>query len=111
MTDCLMYNIILENYHPSTICVELSLVPESLDYLSRIIDSPHILEEIPEFIEKFARKDEIMPTDRTVGFVVVHQPKKSMAISLGKVDQEVRNRMRESSDSFRTKNFNVELDF
>ncbi len=111
MTDCLMYNIILENYHPSTICVELSRVPESLEYISQVIDSPHLLEEIPEFIEKFARKDQIMPSDRTVGFLVLHQPKKNMAISLGKVEQETKDRIKKSADLFRNIKFNVELDF
>ena len=106
-----MYNIILENYHPSTICVELSRVPESLEYIAQFIDSPHILEEIPEFIEKFARKDEIMPTDRTVGFMVLHQPKRNMAISLGKVGQDAKERIKKSADLFRSINFSVELDF
>ena len=76
MTDCAMYNITVQGYHPSTICVVIDSLPASLEYFKDVINSPLIQDSMNEFIEEFARTDEIMPSDRTLGFVIINSSKK-----------------------------------
>lgn len=110
MTECVMYNMILGNYHPSTICVEMSKLEDSLTALSKIIDSEYIEDEMQEFIEKYARTDEIMPEDKTVGFIVIHREKKNFAISINKNDDKLAERLRTIAKNFASKGYRVETD-
>jgi hypothetical protein len=110
MTECVMYNMILGNYHPSTICVEMSKLEDSLNALSDIIDSEYIEDEMQEFISRYARTDEIMPEDKTVGFIVVHRDKKNFAISINKNDKRLADSLIRIAQKFASKGFRVDTD-
>lgn len=82
MTDCLIYNISVPQRHPSSICVELSRLVESLKGVSGLFSTVAQDEALMEFIGDFSRTDEIKPEDRTIGFVVVNVEKRKIAISI-----------------------------
>ncbi len=65
-----------------------------------------------EFIEHFARTDEVMPDDRTVGFVVINAEKKKMAISMSlPADQkDLANPISQEAEKLRKSGIDVELD-
>ena len=102
--------MVVGEQHPSTICVELSKLPDSLISLLDLMTSSYMDEELMEFIESYARKEEVMPDDRTVGFVVANASKKAISISMNKISPELHRRIEEISESFREKDFTVELD-
>ncbi len=81
MAMCVMYNLKLKDIHPSTICVLLSKFEDSFSALLDVITSPLPEESLEEFIESYARTDEIMPEDKTVGFVIVNKGKKVVSMT------------------------------
>lgn len=110
MTDCAMYNLTMEGSHPSTICVELNNLPNSMKALQGMVDSEYMDEMLQEFITEYARTDEIMPDDRTVGFVVVNIPKKQISLAFNHLEKSTENELREISRTMEEKGFKVEFD-
>ncbi|MCL5988137.1 MAG: TA0956 family protein [Candidatus Thermoplasmatota archaeon] len=88
MTDCVMYNISMGKGHPSTICVELSRVADSLNFLRDGLSSEYADEYLSDFIAQYARTDEIMPDDRTLGFIIINTSKKAISLALSRIEKE-----------------------
>lgn len=110
MTDCAMFNITMGEYHPSTICVEMSKLQDSLSGLIEVAKSEYPEESMAEYIEEYARSDEIMPTDRTLGFVVLNKAKKVVSLSFSEMDESTRNGIDPVLESYRESGFQVDLD-
>ncbi len=105
-----MYNVTVGNIHPSVICVELSKLIPSLDFLRDLLTTEYIEEGMPEFIENFARTDEVMPTDKTLGFVVINSNKKMISLSFSNLEQKVRNELAEVAEKFKEIGYVADLD-
>lgn len=105
-----MYNITVGTIHPSVICVELSKLIPSLVSLKELLTSEYLEESLPEFIEEFSRTDEVMPTDKTLGFVVVNSNKKVISLSFSNVEVPVRSELETMADKYREIGYNTELD-
>lgn len=105
-----MYNIVMGGQHPSTVCVEISKLPESLKSLRTIINSEFMKDEMMEFINEFARTEEIMPDDRTLGFIIVNSDKLVLSISMSQTDPDLGKTLRDISDEYRRAGFRVDLD-
>lgn len=110
LVDCVMYNIVMGGQHPSTVCVELDKLPDSLAALKDIISSEFIEEEMMEFIGEFARTDEIMPEDRTLGFVIVNSDKHVLSVSMSEVSSDLRSDIEKIGGDYRNSGFKVDLD-
>ena len=110
MTDCAMYNITFQGYHPSTICVVIDSLPASLELFKDVINSPLIQDSMNEFIEEFARTDEIMPSDRTLGFVIINSSKKVISFSFSELPREIMDACERSLSDFRKAGYEVEID-
>ncbi len=76
-----MYNLKMSETHPSTICVLLDNFMDSLNDMVDVVTSPLPDESLAEYIEQYARTDEIMPDDRTVGFVIINKDKKVISLT------------------------------
>ena len=105
-----MYNLTVGSIHPSVICVEISNLVPSLDALADLLNSEYIEEELPEFIESYARTDEVMPTDKTLGFVVLNSNKKIISFSFSAVDPETKAGLTKASEKFKQIDYTVDLD-
>ncbi len=105
-----MYNVTVGAIHPSVICVELSNLIPSLESLSELLNTDYIEEGIREFIEEFARTDEVMPTDKTLGFVVVNSNKKMISLSFSNIDNGLKESLTSVADKFREIGYSTELD-
>ncbi len=105
-----MYNIAIKGRHPAVICVELSRLPDSLLSLPQILSSEYVEESLQEFIETYARTDEVKPDDKTVGFVVVNSEKKIISLSFSAVDSNILSSIRAAADEFRKISYTVDLD-
>lgn len=110
LTDCAMYNVTVGAIHPSVICVEISNLIPSLDYLRDLLTTEYIEEGMKEFIENFARTDEVMPTDRTLGFVVLNSNKKMISLSFSSVGDELRNKLVSAGEKFKEIGYQSEID-
>ncbi|MGP6293477.1 TA0956 family protein [Caldiplasma sukawensis] len=108
MVLCAMFNITGMDSHPSTLCVEEKNFFESISFFSDI-DLNYADEYLGDFIEKFARKDEIMPEDKTVGFVVINLPKKTTILAFQKKYAENFN-VKKAAQEMEKKGFRVELE-
>ncbi|PYB68014.1 hypothetical protein DMB44_05795 [Thermoplasma sp. Kam2015] len=109
MTLCAMYNISIAGSHPTTICVVMERFLESFNELYDIIDEddPDVM---MDFISRYARTDEIMPDDKTVGFVVINAQKKLMSVSFSDIDENMKRIIRSTAEKFKNKGFKVEAD-
>ncbi len=105
-----MYNVTVGAIHPSVICVELSNLIPSLESLSQLLGTEYIEDGIREFIEEFARTDEVMPTDKTLGFVVVNSNKKLISLSFSNIDNELKENLASVADKFKEIGYSAELD-
>ena len=105
-----MYNVTVGTIHPSVICVELSKLIPSLDFLRDLLTTEYIEEGMPEFIENFARTDEVMPTDKTLGFVVVNSNKKMISLSFSNVGQKVKDELVTVAEKFKEIGYAADLD-
>lgn len=105
-----MYNITVGSIHPSVICVELSKLIPSLNYLSDLLDSEYVEEGMQEFIENFARTDEVLPTDKTLGFVVVNSNRKMVSFSFSSVDQETKGELMKAGEKFQGIGYQTDID-
>ena len=105
-----MYNISLDGYHPSTICVELSNLQPSLHEASELLLSEYPEETVSDFIEKFARTTEIMPDDKTVGFVIVNRKSNVISISATRIPEDTRKAITEILNGYKNVGINVEID-
>ncbi|MHB8371194.1 MAG: TA0956 family protein [Thermoplasmataceae archaeon] len=110
MTDCAMYNISIGGYHPSTICIAIDFLPESLSSIFEVLMSPLIQESMSEFIQSFARTDEIMPSDRTLGFVIINSSKKVISLSFSELRSDLLKKCETVLERFRNSGFSVETD-
>ena len=105
-----MYNLSLGSIHPSVICVELPKLIPSLDALADLLGTEYIEEGLPEFIENFSRTDEVLPTDKTVGFVVLNSNKKIVSFSFSAVEPDTRGGLISAGEKFRQIGYKVDLD-
>ena len=110
MTDCAMYNITVQGYHPSTICVVIDSLPASLEHFKDVINSPLIQDSMNEFIEEFARADEIMPSDRTLGFVIINSNKKVISFSFSEIPGQIMNACEKPLADLKNAGYEVEID-
>lgn len=81
MVTCIMYNLKMSETHPSTICVLASRFKDSFKDLIEVLTSPLPDESLEEYIEDYARTDEIMPEDKTIGFVIINKEKKVASLN------------------------------
>lgn len=105
-----MYNITVGDRHPAVICVDLSNVNQSLRALSEVLSSEYVEEGLQEFIEEFSRTDEVMPEDKTVGFVVVNSTKRVLSLSFASIPEDLANSLKNDADFFRKIGYDVQLD-
>ncbi len=105
-----MYNLSVGSIHPSVICVELSKLLPSLDSLADLLNSEYVEEGLPEFIENFSRTDEVLPTDKTIGFVVLNSTKKMVSFSFSLVEPETKEGLIRAGEKFRQIGYTVDLD-
>ncbi|MCW6169696.1 MAG: TA0956 family protein [Thermoplasmatales archaeon] len=105
-----MFNLAIGSMHPSVICVELSKFTDSLNSLKEVLGSPYPEEELTEFIETYARTDEILPSDKTVGFVIASSTKKIVSFSFSKLSEDLKKELDASSQSFEKIGYSVEID-
>lgn len=110
MTDCAMFNITMGEYHPSTICIEISKLKDSLAGLIDVTNSEYPEESMAEYIEEYARSDEVRPTDRTLGFVVLNRSKKVISLSFSEIDPSVIDSLKNVIKDYEREGFQVELD-
>lgn len=92
MVTCVMYNLKMSETHPSTICVLASRFKDSFKDLIEVLTSPLPDESLEEYIEEYARTDEIMPEDKTIGFVIINKDKKVASLNFnekGTDDSEI----------------------
>lgn len=105
-----MYNLVVGSMHPSVICVEVSKLNDSLNSLVEVLGSPYVDEELTEFIENYARTDEILPSDKTIGFIVANSSKKAISFSFSEIPENLKETIRSHSESFKRLNYSVEID-
>ncbi|MHB1439862.1 MAG: TA0956 family protein [Cuniculiplasma sp.] len=105
-----MYNLTLEGSHPSTICVEISKLRPSLESLYEMLDSEYVDEYLSDFISEYARTDEIMPEDHTLGFVVINAPKKHVSFAFNGLKENYLEELREMGEKIRSKGYTVDYD-
>lgn len=105
-----MYNLTVGAIHPSVICVELSNLLPSLNSLVDLLDSEYVEEGLPEFIEDFSRTDEVLPTDKTLGFVVLNSNKKVVSFSFSSVGKETKDGLVDAGEKFKRIGYKVDLD-
>ena len=110
MTDCLIYNISVPKRHPSSICVELPRLAESLKGIGELFSPVAQDEALMEFIGDFSRTDEIKPEDRTIGFVVVNVEKRKIAISISDPSGRLAPEVNAAADRLRTLGIETEID-
>lgn len=105
-----MYNITVGAIHPSVICVELSSLLPSLDSLRDLLNTEYVEEGLQEFIEEFARTDEVLPTDKTLGFVVVNSNKRIISFSFSSVNGETREKLLGMGEKFQEIGYKADID-
>lgn len=105
-----MFNVTMGEYHPSTICIEMSRLKDSLSELIEVTRSDYPEESMAEYIEEFARSDEIQPTDRTLGFVVLNKAKKVISLSFSEMNGDTRKDLDNVMNLYKDDGFQVELD-
>ncbi|MCL4342139.1 MAG: TA0956 family protein [Candidatus Thermoplasmatota archaeon] len=110
MTDCAMFNITIGGIHPSIVCIDIKKIGESCDSLIETLNSGYPEEGLKEFIESFARTDEIMPKDKTLGFVVVNSDRKYISLSFANLSNEHFDLISKKAEAFRKAGFTVEED-
>ncbi len=110
MTDCAMFNITMGEYHPSTICVEMTKLRDSLDGLIDVLNSEYPEESMAEYIEEYARSDVVQPTDRTLGFVVLNKAKKVISLSFSEMEGGIRTEIESSLKNYEKNGYQIELD-
>ena len=110
MTDCAMYNLTFDGTHPSTICVEISKLIPSLESIYEMIGTEYLSESLADFITEFARTDEIMPEDHTMGFVIVNSKKKHLSLAFNGLPEKYVKSLREIGSKIVTKGYEVEYD-
>ncbi len=110
MTDCVMYNISLGESHPSTICVEIKKVADSLNFLRDGLVSEYPEEYMTDFISQYARTDEILPDDRTMGFIIINSKKKAISISFSRIDSKTAEGITQAAQMYEDMGFDLETD-
>jgi hypothetical protein len=105
-----MYNVVLGDFHPSTICVERSNFPESLAGVISLTNPEYAEESLKEYIEEYARTNEIMPQDKTIGFVVFNLQKKIVSVSLSSMNNEEDSALKKLKEKIEGMGFVFELD-
>jgi len=110
LTDCVIYNVSIPGMHPSTICVEVARLADSITSLPELIRSEYVNDTLAEFISDFSRTEETRPEDRTVGFVVVNLAKKVVSVSLTRSEESMKDSIRASVRPLEAAGVLVELD-
>ncbi|MEM0139626.1 MAG: TA0956 family protein [Ferroplasma sp.] len=110
MVLCVMYNLKLSETHPSTICVLASKFIDSLNDFVEVLTSPLQDESLEEFIESYARTDEIMPEDKTIGFVIINKNKSVLSLNFndGTLD---RDKIGTVVDKYKKLGYKTEIEF
>jgi hypothetical protein len=105
-----MYNLKMSETHPSTICVLASRFEDSFKGLIEVLTSPLPVESLEEFIEEYARTDEIMPEDKTIGFVIINKEKKVASLNFN--ERSLNNAEIETTlQKYRDLGFKTELEY
>ncbi|WP_337860063.1 TA0956 family protein [Ferroplasma sp.] len=111
MVKCVMYNLKMSETHPSTICVLADRFEDSFRDLIEVLTSPLPVESLEEYIEEYARTDEIMPEDKTIGFVIINKEKKVASLNFNEKtydDEEIQKILQKYKElGFKTE---IELD-
>ncbi len=110
MVLCVMYNLKLSETHPSTICVLASRFEDSLKDFVDVITSPLPEESLEEFIEEYARTDEIMPEDKTIGFVIINKGKKVLSLNFNDSTLD-RNKIDGIVNKYKDMGYKTEIEF
>ncbi len=105
-----MYNISMGKGHPSTICVELSRAADSLNFLRDGLSSEYADEYLSDFISQYARTDEIMPDDRTIGFIIINAQKKAISLAFSSVEREKISDIVNAAEMYEELGFDLEKD-
>ena len=105
-----MYNITVGSIHPSVICVEISNIAASLSDLRDLLLTDYIEDGLKEFIGIYARTDEVMPTDKTVGFVVLNTTKKVISLSFSFLEPALKTELEKIADSYVKIGYSADVD-
>jgi len=110
MVTCVMYNLKMSETHPSTICVLAEKFENSFNDLIEVLTSPLPVESLEEFIEGYARTDEIMPEDKTIGFVIINKEKKVASLNFNEkyFDEKKLDKI---LDKYREMGFKTEVEY
>ncbi|WMT55658.1 TA0956 family protein [Acidiplasma sp.] len=106
-----MYNLKLKNVHPSTICVLLSKFEDSFNALLDVITSPLPEDSLEEFIEGYARTDEIMPEDKTIGFIIINKEKKVVSLTFTQNTGIVRQNVEKILEKYKKLGYKTEVEY
>ncbi|MEM0158056.1 MAG: TA0956 family protein [Thermoplasmataceae archaeon] len=105
-----MFNITAGEMHPSVICVELRNLIMSIRSLRELLSSQYFEEGLQEFIEEYSRHDEVKPSDRTIGFVVVNANRRKVSFSFSAIDSSLSASLEREAAGFRSMGYEVDLD-
>ncbi len=111
MVTCIMYNLKMSEIHPSTICVLLDKFNDSLNDMIDVITSPLPDESLEEYIEQYARTDEIMPDDKTVGFVIINKDKKVISLTFSDTAGIKKDDVNKIIDKYKKIGYKAELEY
>lgn len=106
-----MYNIVMGEFHPSTICVDRTRFADSLSGLKDLfVPEEFATEALRDYIEAYARTDEVMPEDKTIGFVVFNLQKRIVSVSLNDIKELEKKSFDELTAKLAESGFKCELD-
>jgi hypothetical protein len=105
-----MYNLKLSETHPSTICVLASRFEDSLKDLIEVLTSPLPVESLEEYIEEYARTDEIMPEDKTIGFVIINKEKKVASLNFNEKNRNY-DEIQKILEKYKDLGFKTEVEY
>lgn len=111
MVKCIMYNLKMSETHPSTICVLLESFNDSLNDMLDVITSPLPDESLEEYIEQYARTDEIMPDDKTIGFVIINKDKKVISLTFSDVSELKKDEVNNIIDKYKKLGYKTEIEY
>jgi hypothetical protein len=106
-----MYNLKMSETHPSTICVLLDNFMDSLNDMVDVVTSPLPDESLAEYIEQYARTDEIMPDDRTVGFVIINKDKKVISLTFSDLSGIKKDEINNIIDKYKELGYKTEIEY
>ena len=110
MVTCVMYNLKMSETHPATICVLASRFEDSFEDLIEVLTSPLPDESLEEYIEQYARTDEIMPEDKTIGFAIINKEKRVVSLNFNEKYFDDK-KLREIMQKYKELGFKGEIEY